>query len=268
MSDSDAPDSRANDVLLEPFGEDVDRAAVPEDDDGEDHNLVARLADVGSVAQASVPGLYAWAVTVAPVAWARGAGPTAKAAAIAGVVALAVAIGFERSDQARRARLVSVWGLVGASALVWLIAPALNGVTRIDAARGISGMLGWGLFAYASSAPTYRRSSARPRFEGRELAARAPSPRGDRYYLAAAALAAAALQVVGWTTAEGERALLVRLVTVGAGIALISQAAQLALARHKRPRAVPTKARRRAVVTALAAVSGVAVLGIVLALLR
>ena len=34
--------------------------------------LLARVSDLGTAAQASIPGLYAWAVTVAPAAWKSG----------------------------------------------------------------------------------------------------------------------------------------------------------------------------------------------------
>lgn len=233
-----------------------------------DRNMFARLADMGSVAQASVPALYAWAVTVAPVAWARGGGSLARAASIAGVLALGVAIFLERTDRARGARLLSVWGLVVTSAIVWMAAPSLASATRIDAARGISGMLGWGLFAYASAAPTYRRSAARPLFEGKELRARATSPTGDRFYLGGAAIVAIALQILGWYARAEERALLVRLVTLGASLGIVTSAVHVALARHKRGRAASPASRRRATIRALAAMAIVLLVGVVVALLR
>lgn len=229
--------------------------------------IFERLADLGSVAQAAVPGLYAWAVTVAPVAWARGGGFFARAAALLGVAALLGAIALERAERWRTARLLSVWGLVATSAIVWLVGPTAA-ASRVDAARGISGMLGWGLFAYASAAPTYRRSPARPLFEGDELRARAGSPAGDRIYLAAAALVAIGLQVVGWYARTEERGLLVRLVTIAAAIGIVTHASQVSLARHKRGRPASSNSRRRAVVSALAAVSLVTALGIVLMLVR
>ena len=236
--------------------------------------IFARLADLGGVTQASVPGLYAWAVTVAPVALAKESGFLARGAAGLGIVALLVAILLERrapdaeSRDARVARLVSVWGLVAASAIVWLAAPASVQLGRMDAARGISGMLGWGLFADASAAPAYRRSPARPLFEGDELRPRAESPRGDWIYLALASVAAVALQIIGWLERSEERALLVRLVTLAASVAIVSHAADVALARHKRARAAASASRRASVFTALGAVAVVLVVGAVIVLLR
>lgn len=246
----------------------------PPDEGDADRGVFARLADLGGVTQASVPGFYAWAVTVAPVAWAKESGLVSRGAAVLAALSLVAAIVLERrapdaeSPDARRARLVSVWGLVGASAVTWLSAPASVHFGRIDAARGISGMLGWGLFAYASAAPAYRRSTARPIFEGDELRPRATSPRFDWIYLALASLAAVALQLIGWFERSEERALLVRLVTLAASVAIVTQSAEVALARHRRERAASAASRRPAVFTALGAVAVVTVIGVVLMLVR
>src|SRR5271168_4263230 len=82
---------------------------------------LGRVTDLGSAAQASIPGLYAWAVTVAPVAWSRGAPVFAKVFAILGLLALAIALFLEhrRPGNAPRARAVAVWGLSLTSAFTW-----------------------------------------------------------------------------------------------------------------------------------------------------
>ncbi|MBN9167818.1 MAG: hypothetical protein J0I07_43205, partial [Myxococcales bacterium] len=53
--------------------------------------VLERIASIGASAQAAIPGLYAWAITVAPAAWSRGAPLLAKAAAVVGVLALVTA---------------------------------------------------------------------------------------------------------------------------------------------------------------------------------
>ena len=53
--------------------------------------VLTRLSELGASAQAAIPGLYAWSITVAPAAWSRGAPLFAKVAAIIGVVALVTA---------------------------------------------------------------------------------------------------------------------------------------------------------------------------------
>jgi hypothetical protein len=244
---------------------------TPAESEPDEKSFFARLADVGSVAQASVPGVYAWAVTVAPVAWSRAGGLGSRAAAIAALASLGAGVVLEGVGRTRTARLVSVWGLTLLSAVAWAIAQSGPSAGRIDAARGISGMLAWGLFAYASAAPTFRRSPASPEFEEGEnaqLQARGRSPRGDRYYLIGAAVAATLLQFVGWVPASPERALLVRLVTVAAGVALVSSAAQVTLARHKRGQPVSSRSRRRMVILSLGAVGVVVLAGAIVVLVR
>src|SRR5690349_13924289 len=102
--------------------------------------LLTRISALGSAAQAAVPGLYAWAVTVAPAAWPRSAPLAAKCAAVAGLLALAAGV-FTEPRFGARARYISVWGLVLTSALVWITTPNALGPLKLDAPRGIAGMI-------------------------------------------------------------------------------------------------------------------------------
>src|SRR3954447_13871298 len=66
--------------------------------------VLTRLSELGASAQAAIPGLYAWSITVAPAAWSRGAPMIAKVAAIMGVIALTTAplvegAGLRRPEQ-------------------------------------------------------------------------------------------------------------------------------------------------------------------------
>ncbi len=257
-----------------------------------------QIASIGASAQAAIPGLYAWAITVAPAAWSRGAPLFAKAAAIVGVLALVTAPFVEgasalvppaerprgeRSDDAAKARprLVdsirswtgptwarawSVWGFVLSSAIVWALAPSALSSARLDGVRGAFGMVGWALFAFASAGPVLRPD---PNAAGRIVAStslkpRSELPRGDGAYVAIGIALALAMQGVGWGVAAPERAVLVRLVTVVCGIAVVSGTTSIALARHTTR--VPASGRlrlRRAlpwlVMLALVAASGAAV---------
>ncbi len=230
------------------------------------HRFLLLVAELGASAQAAIPGLYAWAITVAPAAWSRGAPVVAKIAAIIGVVALvtapfvegagrfgaaatpADAATIDRTPATSRSRLSaitswtgptwariwSVWGFVLSSAIVWALAPAALSSARLDGVRGALGMVGWALFAFASAGPTLRPDpdAARRIVAGTPLKPRSELPRGDGIYVVFGVLAALAMQAIGWGVASPERAVLVRLVTIVCGIAVLGGATSIALARH------------------------------------
>lgn len=60
-----------------------------------------RIASIGASAQAAIPGLYAWAITVAPAAWSRGAPLFAQVSAVIGVIALVTAPFVEGAGKPR-----------------------------------------------------------------------------------------------------------------------------------------------------------------------
>ncbi len=231
--------------------------------------VLTRFSELGASAQAAIPGLYAWAITVAPAAWSRGAPLIAKIAAVIGVVALVTAPlvegaglrapppvpasppGGERVSQAPPpprglgalrgwtgptwARIWSVWGFVLSSAIVWTLAPGALSSARLDGVRGALGVVGWGLFAFASAGPSLRAdANASSRIvAGSALKPRSELPRGDGAYVAAGVLLALGMQSVGWSVASPERAVLVRLVTVVCGVAVLGATTSIALARHQ-----------------------------------
>ncbi|HXN32214.1 MAG TPA: hypothetical protein VN894_10145 [Polyangiaceae bacterium] len=222
--------------------------------------LLERLSAIGPAAQASVPGVYAWGVTVAPTVWAQGAPVLAKGAAIVALAMLAAGVAGE-PRLAGRARTASLWGFVVACAVSWCAAPAGLSPLRMDAPRGLAGVVGWALFAFASAAPAVRRSDdVEPVADGSEFGPR--SPASDGTYVVGAALSASMLQTIGWRIAGAERALLVRFVALAAGLAVIGAAAEIALQRHV-PRAMPSSARRmRRALAALVALAILALAGL------
>jgi hypothetical protein len=207
------------------------------------------LSDLGSAAQASIPGLYAWVVTVAPAAWSRGASPFAKVFAVSGVLALIAALVLERvrPDDAPRARVVAVWGLSLTSAFTWLLVPSALSTLRVDVARGFAGMLGWALFAFACAAPPMRRDEAGDArvVEGPPLRPRTRLARGDLAIMSLGAAIACVLQVIGWRSGPPERAILVRLVAIACGLAVVGASTGVALARHVRRASASRKERVR-----------------------
>jgi hypothetical protein len=223
------------------------------------------MAEIGASAQAAIPGLYAWAITVAPAAWSRGAPLIAKGAALLGVIALVTAplvegAGAPAAEAPPKrlmspaswtgpmwARAWSVWGFVLSSSIVWALAPAALSSARLDAVRGALGMVGWALFAFASAGPVLRPE---PGLVGRIVAStslkpRSALPRGDGVYVGVGIVLAVAMQLVGWGVSAPERAVLVRLVTVVCGIAVVGGTTSIALARHAKRTPAPRRLRLR-----------------------
>jgi hypothetical protein len=233
--------------------------------------LIQRLPARGASVQVAVAGAYAWAVTVAPAAWAPGAKTSsslAKIAAGAALVALVAGAAGE-SRWGARARFGSLWAFVLLSALAWCAAPTELGPGTIDALGGLAGMLGWGLFALASAGPALgaRRESERV-VDDLPLEARKRLARGDSAYILGSVLVAVALQVVGWREASPERALLVRLVALASGLAAVGAAAEMASARHAPRVSRPWKVRVRGAAGALTLLGMLALGGLLLALTR
>jgi hypothetical protein len=220
------------------------------------------VLDMGATAQATVPGAYAWAVTVAPAAFARASPFVSRAAAVCGLCMLALAPVIERRKPAL-ARIVSVWGLVATSLFVWVLAPASFLMpTHADAVREIAGMIGWALFALASSAPALpRHLRGAPSPSVGRLRRRGDSGRVDALILGIGIALAALLQSVGWQTDGPERALLVRLVALCAGVMIVGTASSLVAARHltRKPDSTDRRVKRAIVplvLFGLLAVSG------------
>jgi hypothetical protein len=121
----------------------------------------------GSAVHASIPGAYAWAVTVAPSTYGRGVPWSATVAgSLAPLLLVVGACGWRLGPRSRDAML---WCFVLACAVTWACAPATLAPRHMDWTRGASGMLGGGLFALAwagrrSRWPrTSRRRSTSPR---------------------------------------------------------------------------------------------------------
>jgi hypothetical protein len=205
--------------------------------------FLERLSSWGAAAQASVPGAYAWGVTVAPAAWARGSSSFARVASVVALAALFAGVFGERR-WGWPGRLVALWGFVLGCAVAWSATPQALAPLRVDLPRGIAGMIGWALFALASAAPALQAAREAGRVElDEELRPREVLARGDGLYVAAGVTLACALQLLGWHVATPERAILVRFTALAAGLAVIGAATDLALARHL-PRAPRSRTRR------------------------
>ncbi len=221
---------------------------------------------LGSTAQAAVPGLYAWFVTVVPCAWSRGDHLPGKVASILALAALAVAIYLE-PQRPKVARAVSVWGLTGGSILVWMFSSVQLAPQHFATARALSGMLGWGLFAYASAAPALGTRTGGV-VEAGLLKPRSTVLRGDAWYLGGGIIAALVLQTIGWRVLSPERALLIRIATLAAGIGVIGAAVSLSLARRLGPKKALKKNPMKELLGWGVTIAAILAIGMVYALLR
>jgi hypothetical protein len=192
---------------------------------------------VGALRHASIPGVYAWAVTVAPLLWARGDGASVARVAAGSSLVLLLAGAALEPRLGPRMRFACLWAFLVACAAAWGASPASLSPAHFDAMREVAGMLGWGLFAFAAAAPPLRRGAVVSGERSGEPAG-APLPshrrlaRGDRLYAGFGIALALSIQLVGLRAATPERALLVRFVALAAGLAAIGASQELALARH------------------------------------
>jgi hypothetical protein len=208
----------------------------------------SRAWDLGATAQATVPGFYAWAVTVAPAAFGKGSPAVAEAAAAIGLALVFLAPICERR-WASVGRVMSIWGLVTTSLLVWVLAPGhAEGSGHSDTLRSIAGMFGWALFALAHVAPALPGRERASDDLSRRLTPRGERGRSDAGILGVAIAIAVLLQCIGWQAEEAETRVLVRLVSLAAGVMVVGASASIVVSRHAPQRALsaPRRVKRAA----------------------
>jgi hypothetical protein len=200
----------------------------------------------GALANASIPGAYAWAVTVAPLAWARGSGSALARIAVVAAFSCLVFGAVLEPRFGHRARYTFLWGFFIACGVAWGSVPALLSPSHFDGPREVAGILGWGLFAFASAAPPLPPAGASGALSvDPALRARRRSPWGERLYGASGTLMALVMQLVGLQVVSPERSLLVRFVMLAAGLATIGASTELALARRAPRKRRSPRARLR-----------------------
>lgn len=189
------------------------------------------------VVQASVPALYAWAMTVAPTAFGKGGTTLAQFFALLAVTLVcgAVALEFVRTTTQRFAHPLLVWGMTLASSASFLAASP-RALAAFDTTRSVAGILGWLLFALASAAPALRRSMDEEALAVKPLAQRKQAPRAAfGIILAITFLLAAILQSYGWSQEPLERAVLLRIASIVLSLALLALSTRLLTALEVAP---------------------------------
>lgn len=204
---------------------------------------VRKVLELGPTAQPVVAGLYAWAVTVAPVGYGRH-GPAGTqnwpatifaTLAFAALVRGAIAdVRLQRPDVGarERSRTATLLSFSAASLVTWICNDEALSPLHLSAARGVAGMVGWALLAYACAAPVVELPPEPARVEA-GAQARGRIEKGDAIFVAAAVAVALALQVFGWSVEVPERAMLVRATTLGAGVLVLGAVGAFVATRHR-----------------------------------
>lgn len=201
-----------------------------------------KALELGPTSQPIVAGVYAWAVTVAPVGLGRHGihqnwpATVFTLLAFVALVRGVVSEAFLRHDAAppeklEQSRTLTLFSFATMSLITWILDTEALSPVHLSAARGVAGMLGWGLFAYACAAPVVEPVAEPARIET-GVRARGRVERGDAIFVGAVCVLALVLQLIGWNVQSPERAILVRVTTLGAGILLLGGIGTFVAARH------------------------------------
>ena len=173
------------------------------------------------VIQASVPAGYAWATTVAPIAFGKGGTTLGQIFALMALTLIGLAVTLETMNARSRFALpVLVWGMTSFSSGVFLVATP-RALASFDTTRGVAGVLGWLLFALASAAPALRRAPDEA-LAVKALSTQTPSKPAFGILLVVTLAFAIVLQGVGWTQEPLERAVLIRVASVVLSLLLLA----------------------------------------------
>ena len=201
-----------------------------------------KVLELGPTSQPIVAGVYAWAVTVAPIGFGHHEvhrNWPATVFAMLAFVALVRGVVSESLLRRRSAppteleqsRTLTLFSFAAMSVITWILDTDALSPVHLSAARGVAGMLGWALFAYASSAPVVEPVAEPARIEV-GVRARGRVERGDALFVGVVCALALGLQLIGWNVQSPERAILVRVTTLGAGILLLGGIGNFVAARH------------------------------------
>jgi hypothetical protein len=204
-------------------------------------------------------GLLAWAITVAPAAFAHGSGLRSAAlgaldlgAAVCGPALVAA--------RPRLGRHVGITAFVALATLAWLSSSLAIHPQRLDPIRGVFGALAWGVFALSWSERWAKSAPLPADADAAALQARARLPRLAVPIASAGVGAAVVLIALAWRIADPDRALVAHAVAVAAAVGVISSAATVATSRGRRRsssgRRFTSAAVRNLVLFAVAALAG------------
>jgi hypothetical protein len=213
--------------------------------------IVARTTDL------LLPGLFAWAVTVAWPILARPSVPLARTLALLSVSALVLGAVLSIRWPAP-ARVLGVWAFLALCTGVWASARFQAGAPMLDPVQGIAGSLGWAFFALGwandGGAPRARTVTTNDDAGSPSALAGPPAPgggtllprsrlwRGAAWLVAFAIAAAAVLLALALWVPGRARALFAHAAAVSGAVALVGAAAEIAV--RPLPASQPGEARR------------------------
>lgn len=182
-----------------------------------------------------LPGLYAWASTVAMPAFSRGSGTTARVAAVLAVLFM-LAGPFVALARPRVGRVLGIHAFVVCCLASWLFGGPAIAIERLEVIRAALGALGWMLFAFGWGVTRTlgRVPEDDPRvLSGAPLPARGRLPPGAYPVFAVGVVGALAPAAVAWRVAREDHALFAHAVAVVCAIGLLAASSRIAVERGK-----------------------------------
>lgn len=244
-------------------GEDEAVAGVP----GERSPLAAELA-AGRAPPTMLAVLIAWAATVAPAGFGRGAPALASLAAIASLISgLGGPLLAKQSARAGRHLGISIF--VAGAVLTWLLgSPAIHPL-RLDPIRGVFGAIAWGVFALSWSDRWGPRPAAIPADpEAPLLLPRVALPLAATLLTGIGVALAVVYLALAFLVRDPDRALAAQAVALACAVALVTAAGVVATARGKKRSSSAGRRLTPPVVRALLLLVTAAIAGAVVTTLR
>lgn len=224
----------------------------------------SEAVDGGATPPRALAAALAWALAVAPAAFSRGSGPSAKTLAATALLA-GVAGPFLVPLGRRLSRHVGISAFLALDVAAWLVARAAIDPQRLEPLRAGLGALAFGVWSLAWGDVFRAPGQRTPGDDGPPLPARSRLP--ALAVPISAVSVAAALVVLGlaWRVAEPSRALAGHAAAVASAVAVVSAGGTLAIARgarHEPGTRLPSDARRSIALLLVVAVVGIAALAL------
>ncbi len=200
---------------------------------------------IGTVGQVLVPGMYAWTVTVVPIASSPTAPQIARLFAFLAIVAATVGA-FAAKDQPNLGHAIGIGAFLALSLTVWVLNPHALGVGRLDPIRAIAGSLGWILFTLGWGTPW--RPGVHPEDNPRAVLSPKLEPRKHRTLRAQVVVGMAivgglACLLLAFRASDPGRSLLMHGVAVACAVGLVSASCRISLAQGQKTKAHSPRSR-------------------------